>query len=202
MIRVAVVDDQALVRGALAALLALEDDIEVVGTAATGAEAVALAREDGAIDVVLMDVEMPDMDGLEACAQIRAACPATRVLIVTTFGRVGYVRRAFAAGASGFTVKDSPPDQLARDVRTVAGGGRVVDPQLATDSLAVGINPLTPRERDVLIACEDGGTIDDIARALHVSPGTVRNHVSAAIGKTQARTLVDAARIARENGWL
>lgn len=202
MIRIAIVDDQALVRGALAALLALEDDIEVAGTASTGAEAVNIVRSDSAIDVVLMDVEMPDMDGLEACGAIRQLRPQTRVLIVSTFGRPGYVRRAFNAGASGFVVKDAPSEELADYVRQVVRGRQVVDPQLAVESLTAGQNPLTDREVEVLREVEKGGSIDEIAAALSLSAGTVRNHVSATLAKTGARNRADAAHTARNNGWL
>lgn len=202
MIRVAVVDDQALVRGALAALLNLEPDLEVVLTAGNGEQAILALAVEPPIDVVLMDVEMPNLDGIAACQQIRKQYPQTKVLFVTTFGRAGYVRRAFAAGAGGFVVKDAPAEELARNVRQVYAGRKVVDPQLAIDSLAVGINPLTSREREVLLAAQSGGTIDDIARQLSVSSGTVRNHVSAAIGKTGGRTRAEAVRLAEENGWL
>lgn len=203
MIRIAIAEDQALIRGALAALFALEADLEVVATAANGYDIVTAVKDAvPPIDVVLMDVEMPDMDGLEACQLIRERCPSTKVLVVTTFGRAGYVRRAFTAGASGFVVKDAPAELLAKQVRDVHAGLRVIDPQLAADSLSVGINPLTDREREVLQVAEGGGTIDDIAKSLHLSPGTVRNYISAAIGKTNARTRNDAVRIARENGWL
>lgn len=203
MIRIAIAEDQALIRGALAALFALEADLEVVATAANGYDIVTAVKDAvPPIDVVLMDVEMPDMDGLEACQLIRERCPSTKVLVVTTFGRAGYVRRAFTAGASGFVVKDAPAELLAKQVRDVHAGLRVIDPQLAADSLSVGINPLTDREREVLQVAEGGGTIDDIAKSLHLSPGTVRNYISAAIGKTNTRTRNDAVRIARENGWL
>lgn len=201
MIRVLLADDQALVRGALAALLDLEADLTVVGQAADGAEAVALAREVGP-DVVLMDVDMPGMDGIEATAALGALRPRPRVLIVTTFGRPGYLRRALRAGASGFVVKDTPAAQLADAVRRVHAGLRVVDPQLAADSLVDGDSPLTEREGDALRAARDGGTVADIARSLHLSEGTVRNHLSAAIGKTEARTRADAVRIADQRGWL
>lgn len=202
MIRIAIADDQALVRGALAALLALEDDIEVVGTASTGSEALEIVRADPAIDVVLMDVEMPDMDGLEACGKIRQLRPQTKVLMVSTFGRPGYVRRAFNAGASGFVVKDAPSEELADYVRQVVQGRQVVDPQLAVESLTAGQNPLTEREIEVLREVEKGGSIDDIASALSLSAGTVRNHVSSILGKTGARNRADAANTARNNGWL
>lgn len=191
-----------MVRGALAALLALEDDLEIAGTAGTGREAVELVESDPQIDVVLMDVEMPDMDGLEACEKIRKMRPRTRVLMVSTFGRPGYVRRAFNAGASGFVVKDAPSDELADYVRNAARGLRVVDPQLAVESLTAGDNPLTDREVEVLREVEKGGSIDDIAAALFLSAGTVRNHVSSILGKTGARNRADAASTARHNGWL
>lgn len=202
MIRIVVADDQALVRGALAALLALEGDIEVAGTAGTGAEAIALVKKDPAVDVVLMDVEMPDVDGLKACEEIRKLRPQTRVLMVSTFGRPGYVRRAFNAGASGFVVKDAPSDELADYVRKVVRGQQVVDPQLAVESLTAGQNPLTEREIEVLREVEKGGSIDDIADTLSLSSGTVRNHVSSIMGKTGARNRADAASTARANGWL
>jgi two-component system response regulator DesR len=200
-IRLLLADDQALVRGALAALLALELDLEVVAEVGRGDDVVAEARRTQP-DVALLDVEMPGLDGISATAALRAALPSCRVLVVTTFGRPGYLRRAMAAGASGFVVKDTPARQLADAVRRVAAGLRVVDPTLAAETLAAGENPLTPRETDVLRVARDGGTVADIAAALHLSEGTVRNHLSAAIGKTGARTRADAVRIAGSNGWL
>ncbi|WP_374976260.1 response regulator [Microbacterium trichothecenolyticum] len=201
MIRLLIADDQALVRGALSALLGLESDIEVVAEVGRGDEVVdaALAAHP---DVAMVDIEMPGLDGIAAAAALRAALPACRVLIVTTFGRPGYLTRAMRAGASGFVVKDTPAAQLADAVRRVAQGLRVVDPVLAADSLAQGDSPLTERETDVLAAAQTGGSIADIARLLHLSEGTVRNHLSAAIGKTGARNRADAARLAQENGWL
>lgn len=201
MIRLLIADDQALVRGALSALLGLESDIEVVAEVGRGDEVVdaALAAHP---DVAILDIEMPGLDGIAAAAALRAALPACRVLIVTTFGRPGYLTRAMRAGASGFVVKDTPAPQLADAVRRVAQGLRVVDPVLAADSLAQGDSPLTERETDVLSAAQSGGSISDIARLLHLSEGTVRNHLSAAIGKTGARNRADAARLAQENGWL
>ncbi|HPB72299.1 MAG TPA: response regulator transcription factor [Phycicoccus sp.] len=200
-IRLVLVDDQALVRGALAALLDLESDLKVVGEAGRGDEAVEVARR-VAPDVVLMDVDMPGIDGIEATALLRALRPPPRVLIVTTFGRPGYLRRAIQAGAAGFVVKDTPARQLADAVRRVHQGLRVVDPTLAADSLTAGESPLTPREVEVLRAAQAGGSVADIARAVHLSEGTVRNHLSAAIGKTSARNRADAVRIADEQGWL
>nr|WP_223128327.1 response regulator transcription factor [Terrabacter sp. MAHUQ-38] len=194
-------DDQALVRGALAALLALESDLTVVAEVGRGDEVVDRARESGA-DVCLLDIEMPGLDGIAAAAAVREALPGVRTLIVTTFGRPGYLRRALEAGASGFVVKDTPARQLAEAVRRVHAGLRVVDPSLATESLVDGANPLTEREREVLRVALDGGTVAAIAARVHLSPGTVRNHLSSAIGKTSTSTRAEAARVARERGWL
>jgi two-component system response regulator DesR len=201
MIRLVLADDQALVRGALAALLALEPDLEVVGEVGRGDEVVEAAVR-GRADVVLMDVEMPGTDGIAATAALRRALPSCRVLVVTTFGRPGYLRRAVEAGASGFVVKDTPARQLAEAVRRVHAGLRVLDPELAEESLVSGASPLTARETEVLRAARDGGTVADVARVLHLSEGTVRNHLSAAIGKTGARTRAEAVKLAEDRGWL
>lgn len=201
MIRLLIADDQALVRGALSALLGLEADIEVVAEVGRGDEVVDAALRT-LPDVALLDIEMPGMDGIAAASALRAAVPASRALIVTTFGRPGYLTRAMRAGAAGFVVKDTPAAQLADAVRRVAQGLRVVDPALAADSLAQGESPLTGRETDVLAAARTGGSIADIAGSLHLSEGTVRNHLSSAIGKTGARNRADAVRVADENGWL
>jgi two-component system response regulator DesR len=200
-IRLLLADDQALVRGALATLLDLEPDMTVVAEVGRGDEVVAAARESRP-DVALLDVEMPGVDGIEATRELRAAMPDVKVVIVTTFGRPGFLRRALVAGANGFVVKDTPARQLADAVRRVHSGLRVVDPTLAADSLAVGESPLTARETEVLRAARDGGSVNDIAGAVFLSDGTVRNHLSAAIGKTGARNRADAVRIAEENGWL
>ncbi|HWC79795.1 MAG TPA: response regulator transcription factor [Pseudonocardiaceae bacterium] len=201
MIRVLLADDQALVRGALAAMLSLEADIEVVAEVGSGEEVVSAAR-DSQPDVALLDVQMPGKDGLAAAAELRSALPSCRVVVCTTFGRPGYLARAMAAGAVGFVVKDAPPEQLVDAVRRVHNGLRVVDPALAAESLAKGTSPLTDREQDALRAARNGGTVADVSRALHLSEGTVRNHLSAAIGKTGARTRAEAARIAEDCGWL
>lgn len=200
-IRLLLADDQALVRGALAALLSLERDLEVVVEVGRGDEVVAAARA-STPDVALLDVEMPGMTGIEATRALRAELPAVRVLIVTTFGRPGYVRRGLEAGAQGFVVKDTPAPQLADAVRRVHAGLRVIDPTLAMDSMTSGDSPLTARETDVLREAAAGGRVADIARAVHLSEGTVRNHLSSAIGKLDARNRADAAHIARESGWL
>lgn len=200
-IRVVLADDQALVRGALAALLSLEDEIEVVGQAGRGEELVALV-EKTAPDVVLVDIEMPGMDGFEATRQISAAWPQVKCLVVTTFGRPGYLQRALEAGASGFVVKETPADQLAIMVRDVHAGKRVIDPALATESLFSGPDPLTLREREILRIALEGGKVADIARRVHLSEGTVRNHLSCAIGKMGVSTRVEAARFALDQGWL
>jgi two-component system response regulator DesR len=201
VIKLLLADDQALVRGALATLLGLEPDLEVVAEVGRGDEVVPAARA-ARPDVALLDVEMPGLDGLAATTALRAAVPSCRVLVVTTFGRPGYLRRALEAGASGFVVKDTPARQLADAVRRVHAGLRVVDPALAAESLAAGSSPLTARETDVLRAAQDGGTVADLAAALHLSEGTVRNHLSSAIGKTGARTRAEAVRLADEAGWL
>jgi two-component system response regulator DesR len=200
-LRLLLADDQALVRGALAALLGLEPDLEVVAEVGRGDEVVDVAQRMRP-DVALLDVEMPGLDGIAVTAALRVAVPTCRVLVVTTFGRPGYLRRAMAAGASGFVVKDTPARQLADAVRRVAAGLRVVDPTLAAETLVAGDSPLTPREADVLRVARSGGTVADIARALGLSEGTVRNHLSAAIGKTGARTRAEAVRLADEGGWL
>jgi two-component system, NarL family, response regulator DesR len=201
VIRVLLADDQALVRGALAAMLGLEPDIQVVAQVGSGDEVVSAAREHRA-DVALLDVQMPGKDGLTAAADLKAALPGCRVIVCTTFGRPGYLARAMSAGALGFVVKDAPPEQLVDAVRRVHSGLRVVDPVLAAESLASGASPLTDRERDVLLRARDGGTVSDLAKALHLSDGTVRNHLSSAIGKTGARTRAEAVRLAEEHGWL
>ena len=201
MIRVLIAEDQSLVRGAIVALLGLESDLEVVGEVPRGDEVVRRALETRP-DVALLDIEMPGVDGLTAAAQLRAALPSCRVIVVTTFGRPGYLRRAMEAGASGFLLKDAPATQLAEAIRRVAAGGRVVDPALAIDALAEGTNPLSPREREVLSASVETATIAGLAQRLSLSEGTVRNHLSAAIQKVGARNRAEAARIAEEKGWL
>ncbi len=200
-IRLLIADDQALVRGALGALLELEPDLTVVGMAADGAEAVRLAEELRP-DVCLMDIQMPGMDGVEATRRIRQASAGTRVLVVTTFARPGYLRSALDAGASGFIVKDTPAEELAEAVRRVRSGLRVLDPVLAADSLFDGANPLSDREREVLRLAADGRSAAAIASEVFLSAGTVRNHLSAAIGKTGAANRAQAVRIAQDKGWI
>ncbi|MFB7287985.1 response regulator transcription factor [Actinacidiphila glaucinigra] len=202
MIRVLLAEDQSMVREALAALLGLEGDIEVVAQVARGEDVVGAARDAGA-QVALLDIEMPGaMTGLDAAAAVRAELPQVRVVIVTTFGRPGYLRRAMEAGADAFLVKDAPAGQLAEAVRRVLRGEKVIDPVLAAAALSEGADPLTPRERDVLRAAADGSLNADIARRLHLSEGTVRNYLSTAIQKTAARNRAEAVRIALERGWL
>ena len=201
MIKVLLADDQALVRGAMGALLDLEPDIEVVAQAGRGDEVVAAARESGA-DVCLLDIQMPGVDGVEAARQVRDQLPGVRVVMVTTFDRPGYLRRALDAGAVGFVVKTTPAARLAEAVRRAHAGLRTVDPQLANDLLFSGPNPLTTREQEVLSLARGGEPVARLARKLFLSPGTVRNHLSSAIGKTGAANRVEAARIATERGWL
>ncbi len=201
MIRVLLAEDQALVRGALAALLGLEGDLEIVGQVGRGDEVLDAARLHRP-DVALLDIEMPGLDGLTVAAALHAALPSCRILIVTTFGRPGYLRRAMGAGASGFMLKDAPASQLAVAIRRVFRGERVVDPALAIAALSEGDNPLSEREREVLAASIALGTIAEIAERLSLSEGTVRNHLSSAIQKVGARNRAEAARMAEERGWL
>lgn len=200
-IRLVIVDDQAMLRGALAALLELEADLTVVDVAGDGGEAVRVVS-DAAPDVCLMDIQMPGMDGIAATQAVRAASPATRVLIVTTFARPGYLRSALDAGASGFVVKDAPAEQLADAVRRVHAGLRVVDSALAEASLFDGANPLSERERQVLRLAADGRSAAAIAAEVFLSAGTVRNNLSAAIGKVGAANRAQAVRIAQDKGWI
>lgn len=201
MIRLVLADDQALVRGALAALLGMEADLEVVGTCGRGDEVVDLVTSTHA-DVCLLDIEMPGGDGITVATQLALRAEWCRVLIVTTFGRPGYLRRAMDAGVAGFLVKDTPAGELARAVRTVHAGGRVIDPALAAESLIEGHNPLSDREQQILRLAESGASMALIASRLHLSVGTVRNHVSSAIGKTGAANRTEAAVTARHRGWL
>jgi two-component system, NarL family, response regulator DesR len=200
-VRLLVADDQELVRSALCALLDLEDDFEVVVSVGRGDEVTqaALAHRP---DVALLDIEMPGLDGLAAAAVLATQAPTCRVVILTTFGRAGYLRRAMESGAAGFVVKDAPAEVLAAAIRRVMAGERVIDPALAASTLAAGESPLTARERDVLVASRSGSTVGDIAAKLYLSEGTVRNYLSAAIAKTAARNRTEALRVADERGWL
>ena len=215
MIHVIVADDQALIRGALSALIDLEDDMHVVAQAADGREAVAAVEAYNAENssgeeaakaastlVVIMDVEMPVMDGISAAAALKDRGANALVLMVTTFGRPGYVQRALDAGAVGFVVKDAPAEQLLEAIRRTSQGLRTVDPALAVDALTKGQSPLSAREVEVLHAFEGGGTVEDVASELMLSAGTVRNYVSSAMDKTHARTRAEALKVATENGWL
>jgi two-component system response regulator DesR len=201
VIKVLLAEDQVMIREALATLLSFEDDIEVVAQVGRGDEVVEAARETKP-DVALLDIEMPGMDGLTAAAELRRASPDVKIVILTTFGRPGFLRRAMESGVSAFLVKDSPADKLTETIRRVLNGERVIDPDLAAAALADGLNPLTPRERDVLLAADGGGTIAQIATELYLSEGTVRNYLSACIQKTGARNRAEALKIAQERGWL
>ena len=201
MIRVLLAEDQAMMREALAALLSFEDDMEVVAQVGRGDEVAEAARQ-AKPDVALLDIEMPGADGLTAAAALRRQDPGIKIVILTTFGRPGYLRRAMESGVSGFIVKDSPADKLAATIRKVLAGQRVIDPDLAAAALAEGSSPLTPREADVLAHSADGATIAEIARALYLSEGTVRNYLSSCIQKTGARNRAEAQRVAQERGWL
>jgi len=200
-IRILLAEDQAMVRGALTALLRLEDDIEVVAEVSQGDQVLPAALKSQP-DVALLDIEMPGSDGLSAAQALHKSLPACRIVILTTFGRSGYLRQAMESGAVGFLLKDAPADQLAVAIRRVMAGERVVDPDLALSALSDGDNPLTPRERDVLRASLDGASIADIATQFYLSEGTVRNHISTAIQKLNARNRMEAAHLAWEKGWL
>ena len=200
-VRVLLAEDQAMMRGALAVLLDLEEDLEVVAQVGDGTEVVPQALAHRA-DIALLDIELPGMSGLDAAEQLARELPACRVIMVTTFGRPGYLQRAMAAGAAGFLVKDGPIESLVAAVRRVLAGETVIDPELAGQALRTVVSPLTPRERDVLVAAEDGSTVADIAERLHLSATTVRNYLSDAIGKTGTRNKTEAALLARRNGWL
>jgi two-component system response regulator DesR len=201
VIRVLLAEDQAMTRGALAALLGLAGDIEVVAQVGRGDEVVPAALASRP-DVALLDIEMPGGDGMTAAAELRRSLPACRVLILTTFGRPGYLRRAMASGVVGFLVKEAPAAQLAVAIRRAMAGERIVDPTLAAAALSDGDSPLTEREREVLAATARGATVAQIAATLFLSEGTVRNYLSEAIQKLGARTRVEAARVAEEHGWL
>jgi two-component system response regulator DesR len=200
-IRVLLAEDQGMMRGALALLLGMEEDIEVVAQVAAG-DAIVDAVLTHRPDVALLDIELPGKSGLGAAAELREEAPECRVLILTTFGRPGYLRRALEAGAAGFLVKDGPVEELAAAIRRVITGETVVDPALAAAALSAGPNPLTSRECDVLKASVDGATVADIAARLHLSESTVRNYLSSAIGKTGTRNRMEAMREARRQGWL
>ena len=200
-IRLLLADDQELVRSALRTLLELQEDFEVVASVGRGDEVADAAREHRP-DVALLDIEMPGLDGLAAAAVLSAEVPSCRVVMVTTFGRAGYLRRAMEAGAVGFVVKDTPAEVLADAVRRVMTGEGVIDPTLAASTLAGGDSPLTARERDVLTVARSGATVAEIAAKLYLSEGTVRNYLSTAIAKTSARNRLEALRVADQRGWL
>jgi two-component system, NarL family, response regulator DesR len=201
VIRVLIAEDQGMVRGALATLIGLEPDIEVVAQVARGDEVLAAAVR-VMPDVALLDIEMPGATGLDAAEQLAVTLPQCRVLILTTFGRPGYLRRAMEGGASGFVLKDAPASELSSAIRRALRGERVVDPGLAAAALSQGESPLTPREHEVLAASRDHATVAELASALYLSPGTVRNHLSSVMQKLDARNRGEAVRVAEERGWL
>jgi two-component system response regulator DesR len=201
VIRVLLAEDQAMVRGALSSLLGLEEDIEVVAEVGRGDEVVEAARR-AEPDVALLDIGLPGTSGLDVAAVLHADLPRVRVLMLTTFNRPGYLRRAMEAGAAGFLLKDAPASELARAIRAAVAGERVVDPGLAAAALSQGENPLTAREREVLEEARRHGTVAELAAALHLSPGTTRNHLSAIMQKLDAQSRIEAIRVAEERGWL
>ncbi len=200
-IRVLLAEDQAMVRGALSALLSLEPDLEVAAEVSEGSQVLPAALKSNP-DIALLDIGMPGGDGISAAEVLHKSLPSCRIVILTTFGRSGYLRKAMESGAVGFLLKDAPADQLAIAIRRVMNGDRVVDPDLALSALSDGDNPLTTRERDVLRASLDGVSIADIATQLYLSEGTVRNHLSTAIQKLNVHHRMEAARLAQEKGWL
>jgi two-component system, NarL family, response regulator DesR len=201
MIRILIAEDQAMVREAIAGLLDLEDDLEVVAQVGRGDEVLDAARASLA-DVALLDIEMPGASGLEVLGRLAAQRPDCRILILTTFGRPGYLRRAMEGGAAGFLLKDAPIAELSSAIRRAMAGERIVDPGLAAAALSEGPSPLTRREQEVLLASREHATVAQVAVALHLSPGTTRNHLSAIMGKLGAHSRIEALRIAEERGWL
>ena len=201
MTRVLLAEDQAMVRGALASLLALEGDIDVVAEVGRGDEVLEAARR-AEPDVALLDIGLPGKSGLDAAVELHQTLPDVRVVILTTFNRPGYLRQAMEAGAAGFLLKDAPADELARAIRAAAAGERVVDPGLAAAALSQGENPLTAREQEVLSEARRQGTVAELAAALHLSPGTTRNHLSAIMQKLDTHSRIEAIRVAEERGWL
>jgi two-component system, NarL family, response regulator DesR len=201
VIRVLLAEDQSMVRGALATLLELEPDVEVVAQVGRGDDVLDAARA-AEPDVALLDIEMPGASGLEAAESLAAELPAVRVLILTTFGRPGYLRRAMEGGAAGFVLKDAPATELAAAIRRALAGERVVDPGLAAAALSQGECPLTPREHEVLAASRDHTAVAELAASLYLSPGTVRNHLSSVMQKLDARNRAEAVKRAEERGWL
>jgi len=201
VIRVLIAEDQGMVRGALKALLAMEGDIEIVAETDRADEVLPLASRTKP-DVALLDIEMPGGDGITAAGQLRSELPSCRTLILTTFGRPGFLRRAMESGASGFMLKDAPAHELALAIRRTMAGERVIDPGLAAAALSSGISPLSEREREVLVAGQDGATIAEIAKVLFLSEGTVRNYLSSAIQKLEVNNRTEAARVAEDQGWL
>jgi len=201
MTRILIAEDQEMIRGALISLLELEDDLEVVAQVGRGDEVLEAARA-SAPDVALLDIEMPGMTGLEALEQLAAELPAVKILILTTFGRPGYLRRAMEGGAAGFVLKDAPATELASAIRRALAGERIVDPGLAAAALSQGQSPLTPREHEVLAASRNYTTVAELANALYLSHGTVRNHLSSVMQKLDARNRGEAVRTAEERGWL
>jgi two-component system, NarL family, response regulator DesR len=201
VIRVLLAEDQAMVRGALVSLLGLEEDIEVVADVGSGEEVLDAARQSGA-QVALLDIGLPGVDGLDVAAELHEELPDVRVVMLTTFNRPGYLRRAMEAGAAGFLLKDAPADELARAIRAAAAGERVVDPGLAAAALTQGESPLTVREQEVLGEARRHGTVAELAAALHLSQGTTRNHLSSIIRKLDVHSRTEAIRVAEERGWL
>ena len=201
MIRVLIAEDQGMVRGALKALLAMEGDIEIVAETDRADQVLPLAMETKP-DVALLDIEMPGGDGITAAGQLRTELPSCKTLILTTFGRPGFLRRAMESGASGFMLKDAPAHELALAIRRTMAGERVVDPGLAAAALSAGVSPLSHREREVLVAGQGGASIAEIAQSLSLSEGTVRNYLSSAIQKLEVSNRTEAARVAEDLGWL
>lgn len=201
VIRLLLADDETLFRDALGMLLSMQDDLEIVAQAASGPEAIAMARAQE-IDVAVLDLQMPGADGIAVAETLLAATPGLGCLIVTSHGRPGYLKRALELGVRGFLPKTASASVLADAIRSVHGGGRYVDPELAADAIAAGANPLSPREADVLELAAEGAPVDEIAARAHLSPGTVRNYLSAAVAKTGASNRHEAVHVARDKGWI